>query len=210
MSLSITGRTPVQQGSTATLPFGIDLIRPVQASELHQRPTSTAMRLVHTEEVTGSIPVSPTQKTASHRPCFRDRAVDPLAWCPISGAVWERILPGSDGRAASRVSRTGTIERGASRARSRSEAAHRSCKAGVSSARMASLTWLYTPRKPDTSCPIRSDLRTSAMRSSSIHVWWPCRSPCGVRPVSTGSHDANTRSAAGSCPDPSQRLPCAR
>jgi hypothetical protein len=166
---------------------------------------SAGERLVHTEEVTGSIPVSPTQKTAVHRPCFRDRAVDPLAWCPILGAVWERILPGSGGCPASNVSRTGTIERGTSRARSRSEAAQRSCNAMVSSTRMASLTWLYTPRMPGTSCPIRSDLRTSAMRSSSIHVWWPCRSPCGVRPGSTGSHDARARSAAGNCPDPSQR-----
>ena len=43
------------------------------------------------------------------------------------------------------------------------------------------------------------------MRSSSIQVWWPCRRPCGVKPVSTGSHDATDRSAAGGCPDPSQR-----
>jgi len=36
-------------------------------------------------------------------------------------------------------------------------------------------------------------------------VWRPCRSPCGVRPVSTGSHDVRAGYAAGSCPDPSQR-----
>lgn len=43
----------VQQGSTATLPSCIDLIRPVLASELLERPLSTRMQLVHTEEVTG-------------------------------------------------------------------------------------------------------------------------------------------------------------
>ena len=58
---------------------------------------------------------------------------------------------------------------------------------------------------PGTSCPIRSALRTSAIRSSSIQVWWPCRRPCGVKPVSTGSHEASARSAAGNSPDPSQR-----
>jgi hypothetical protein len=52
--------TQAQQEGTATLPTDIDLIRPVQAFELRQRPRSTSMQLVHTEEVTGSIPVSPT------------------------------------------------------------------------------------------------------------------------------------------------------
>src|SRR6266436_5844860 len=41
----------VQQESTATLPTSTDLIRPAQACDLHQRPSLTAMRLVHTEEV---------------------------------------------------------------------------------------------------------------------------------------------------------------
>ena len=45
------------------------------------------------------------------------------------------------------------------------------------------------------------------MRSSSIHVWWACRSPCGVRPVSTGNHDARATSAAGGCPEPGHRAP---
>ena len=51
----------VQQKCTATLPTNMDLIRPAQASDLHQRPASTNMQLVHTEQVTGSIPESPTQ-----------------------------------------------------------------------------------------------------------------------------------------------------
>jgi hypothetical protein len=54
----------VQQGSTATLPPDIDLIRLIKACELRQRPTLTFMQLVHTEEVTGSIPVSPTRSGA--------------------------------------------------------------------------------------------------------------------------------------------------
>ena len=44
-------RTAVQRISTATSPPGTDLIRPKQARELHQRPVSTSMRLVHTEVV---------------------------------------------------------------------------------------------------------------------------------------------------------------
>jgi hypothetical protein len=43
--------TQVKQESTATLPTGIDLIRPVQAFELLQRLRSTFMRLVHTEVI---------------------------------------------------------------------------------------------------------------------------------------------------------------
>jgi hypothetical protein len=54
--LSVKRRRPVQQESTATLPTGIGLIRSIQTSELRQRPPSTSMPLVHTEEVTGSIP----------------------------------------------------------------------------------------------------------------------------------------------------------
>ena len=50
----------VQQRSTATLPTDTDPIRPAQAYDLHQRPALTSVLLVHTEEVTGSIPVSPT------------------------------------------------------------------------------------------------------------------------------------------------------
>ena len=46
-----SARRPVQQGSTATLAPDIDLIRPVQASELHQRPASTSVQLVHTGEI---------------------------------------------------------------------------------------------------------------------------------------------------------------
>lgn len=80
-----------------------------------------------------------------------------------------------------------------------------SCSADIRSARMAGLTWLYTPRIPGTSCPIRSDCRTSGMPASSIHVWWPCLRPCGVKPGTRGNHDASTTSAAGGCPEPTQR-----
>jgi hypothetical protein len=37
--------------STATYPPGTDLMRPKQALDLRQRPASTFMPLVHTEEV---------------------------------------------------------------------------------------------------------------------------------------------------------------
>ena len=47
----------VQQTSTATSPPSTDLIRPKQTSELHQRPASTSMQLVHTEAV-ASYPAS--------------------------------------------------------------------------------------------------------------------------------------------------------
>ena len=57
----------VQQRSTATLPPDTDLIRPTKPCELHQRPASTGMQLVHTEEVTGSIPVSPTRSSLKER-----------------------------------------------------------------------------------------------------------------------------------------------
>ena len=50
----------VQQQSAATAPTRTDPRRPGKASDLCQRPPTTVMRLVHTEEVTGSIPVSPT------------------------------------------------------------------------------------------------------------------------------------------------------
>lgn len=40
-----------QQESTATWPSRIDLTRPARAYDLHQRPTSTGMQLVHTEGV---------------------------------------------------------------------------------------------------------------------------------------------------------------
>ena len=50
--------TQVQQESTATLPTDIDLIRPVQASDLRQRPRSTSLQLVHTEVIT-SHPTRP-------------------------------------------------------------------------------------------------------------------------------------------------------
>jgi hypothetical protein len=60
--------------STATLPFGNDLIRLIRLSKaygLHQRRASTGMQLVHTEEVTGSIPGSPTHPATSHELAVR-------------------------------------------------------------------------------------------------------------------------------------------
>jgi hypothetical protein len=53
-------RRAVQQICTATYPPSTDPMRPKQTRELYQRPAETSMPLVHTEEVTGSIPVSPT------------------------------------------------------------------------------------------------------------------------------------------------------
>jgi hypothetical protein len=44
-------RTAVQQKYTATPPTNMDLMRPAQASDLHQRPASTSLQLVHTEVV---------------------------------------------------------------------------------------------------------------------------------------------------------------
>ena len=39
--------------STATSPPSIDLIRREQTRDLRQRPASTSLQLVHTEEITG-------------------------------------------------------------------------------------------------------------------------------------------------------------
>ncbi len=61
----VNGRVPLQQQNTATLPDGINLIRPAQTHHLLGRPASTSMRLVHTEEVT-SHPARP----ASNSCCF--------------------------------------------------------------------------------------------------------------------------------------------
>src|SRR5580700_5216611 len=58
----------IQQISTATSPPSTDFIRPQQTCELRQRPVLTSMPLVHTKEVTGSIPVSPTRLTDQLRP----------------------------------------------------------------------------------------------------------------------------------------------
>jgi hypothetical protein len=44
----------VRQRSTATLMAGTDLIRPTQAYDLHQRPSLTALQLVHTAQVVSS------------------------------------------------------------------------------------------------------------------------------------------------------------
>jgi hypothetical protein len=41
----------VQQEATATCPANTDLMRPKQALDLRQRPASTSLPLVHTEEV---------------------------------------------------------------------------------------------------------------------------------------------------------------
>jgi hypothetical protein len=52
--LRVSGQAKVRQGNTATLTTSIDLVRPRELFELHQRPASTAMPLVHTEMVTPS------------------------------------------------------------------------------------------------------------------------------------------------------------
>jgi hypothetical protein len=41
----------VQQVSTATLSSNTDYVRPAHAHDLHQRPTSTFVHLVHTEGI---------------------------------------------------------------------------------------------------------------------------------------------------------------
>jgi hypothetical protein len=46
------------------------------------------------------------------------------------------------------------------------------------------------------------DFSTSAMRSSSIHVRWPCLRPCVVRPGNTGNHEASATSSAGCWAEP--------
>ena len=57
----------VQQQNAATAPTTFYLSPPTKASDLHQRPLPTSMQLVHTEEVTGSIPVSPTDVRPAQR-----------------------------------------------------------------------------------------------------------------------------------------------
>jgi hypothetical protein len=47
---------------------------------------SAGERLVHTEEVTGSIPVSPTQVSGNQRP-FQDQVGQPLLNGPVQGLV---------------------------------------------------------------------------------------------------------------------------
>ena len=61
MTPKVNDNREVQQQSAATAPHDTDPIRPPKSSDLRQRPLTTSMRLVHTEEVTGSIPVSPTR-----------------------------------------------------------------------------------------------------------------------------------------------------
>jgi hypothetical protein len=46
----------VQQQSAATASADIDPVRPPQAFDLHQRPSSTSTRLDGKEKVYGSIP----------------------------------------------------------------------------------------------------------------------------------------------------------
>lgn len=62
-------RAKVQQQDAATASTDNDPGRPQKTSDLHQRLLKTAMQLVHTEEVTGSIPVSPTDVNPSQRLC---------------------------------------------------------------------------------------------------------------------------------------------
>jgi hypothetical protein len=46
----------VQRRSTATSPASTDFIRPTQACDLHERPTSTSLPLVHTERIAWERP----------------------------------------------------------------------------------------------------------------------------------------------------------
>jgi hypothetical protein len=73
---------PVQQVSTETSPSSNDLMRPVQACGLPQRPLSTSLPLVHTEEVTGR------SRPGSMRTSDDRRAINvPLATV-TSGQSW--------------------------------------------------------------------------------------------------------------------------
>ena len=79
--------------STATYPPGTDLMPPKQALDLRQRPPSTSMQLVHTEEVTGSIPVSPTRSEAMS--IFVGIAVGAI---PVASGQRAGTLPAMTGR----------------------------------------------------------------------------------------------------------------
>lgn len=64
----------------------------------------------------------------------------------------------------------GTGEFPLSRSRSCREFSQRFWSLALSSSRMVSETWEYTPRMPGTVCPSRSAWSTSGMASSSIQV----------------------------------------
>jgi hypothetical protein len=89
-------------------------------------------------------------------------------------------------------------------ARCRRDFSHRAWRAAVSFSRICCEAWAYRPRMPGTWCPSRCSARISGMPSSAIHVLWPCRRPCGVRPSLTGSQQASGASPAGCSPLPGQ------
>ena len=55
----------MQQQSAATAATSSDLSRPAKTSDLHQRPSTTSMRLVHTEEVIGRSSLQSNAPTPS-------------------------------------------------------------------------------------------------------------------------------------------------
>lgn len=128
-------------------------------------------------------------------------------WGPILGATPEPILVSVGSKSHRSRSSRCTEECRARRARSRREFSQRCWSALLSLARIAGLTCPYTARIPGSSWPSRSDLSTSAIWSSSIHVLRPCRRPWGVSLRLTGSHEARMMSSPGGCPEPGQRPP---
>ena len=110
-------------------------MRPTQTYDLRQRPASTAMKLVHTEEVTGSIPVSPTDVRPAQRPYGQlSSFAEDGSFCRLGG-IWEIVF--------FRVRRNGTVV--PSR---RSHPGHGTQASARARVRVAgSLCWL--PRPPD-------------------------------------------------------------
>jgi len=77
------------------------------------------------EEAAGSNPATPTSVSPGQDSLVFLSTGRRARWCPILGAEWEPILVTAPAGPARSASRTGTIERAESRARSRSEASQR-------------------------------------------------------------------------------------
>jgi hypothetical protein len=90
------GQLAVQQKCTATLPNNMDLMRPAQASDLHQRPASTSTRS-RADPARRVVPVPAGRAVgADHRSgprCSRrgrDWTLSPRGWLvPMS---WTRVM----------------------------------------------------------------------------------------------------------------------
>jgi hypothetical protein len=109
---------------------------------------SAGERLVHTEEVTGSIPVSPTDVSPGQRPNGQlSSYTEDGSFCRLGG-IWEIVFCRVRRSGASRLSSRGTGECGSMLARSRSDSSQRAWRAAVSSSRIRCETWAYRPRIP--------------------------------------------------------------